>query len=68
MNLCYLGEKEGTSCSLKQSHDLLLESKTENAQLKGKLQATESQVEALQRGKDEVSNQNDPHKKSLGDI
>ena len=32
-----------------------MDAKTENAQLKGKLQATESQVEALQRGKEEVS-------------
>ncbi|XP_062579081.1 centrosomal protein of 152 kDa-like, partial [Saccostrea cucullata] len=48
------GEKEGTSTSLKQCQDLLMEAKTENAQLKGKLQATESQVEALQRGKEEA--------------
>lgn len=51
----FVGEKEGASCSLKQSQDLLMDAKTENAQLKGKLQATESQVEALQRGKEEVS-------------
>ncbi|XP_048749329.2 centrosomal protein of 152 kDa-like isoform X2 [Ostrea edulis] len=48
------GEKEGTTTSLQQSQDLLIEAKTANAQLRGKLQATENQVEALHKGKEEA--------------
>ncbi|KAJ8306715.1 hypothetical protein KUTeg_015756 [Tegillarca granosa] len=47
-------EKEGASTSLKQCQDLLQESKGENAQVIGKLRATEAQVEAMERGKEEV--------------
>ncbi|KAK3095207.1 hypothetical protein FSP39_011518 [Pinctada imbricata] len=48
------GERQGVSTNLQQCQELLGECKTENAQLKGKLQAMESQSEALQKGKEEA--------------
>ena len=52
-----LGEKEGATKSLDSCQDLLTESKSENAQLLGRVHAAESQIEGLKKGKEEVINQ-----------
>ena len=49
-----LGEKEGATKSLDSCQDLLTESKSENAQLLGRVHAAESQIEGLKKGKEEV--------------
>jgi len=48
------GEKEGSTQSLDSVQSLLQDARTENAQLIGRVNACESQVEALKRTKEEV--------------
>ena len=50
----FSGEKEGATKSLDSCQDLLTESKSENAQLLGRVHAAESQIEGLKKGKEEV--------------
>ena len=57
INFCnsfILGEKEGATKSLDSCQELLTESKSENAQLLGRVHAAESQIEGLKKGKEEV--------------
>ena len=53
--MLFSGEKEGATKSLDSCQDLLTESKSENAQLLGRVHAAESQIEGLKKGKEEVN-------------
>ena len=50
----FIGEKEGAAKSLDSCQELLTESKSENAQLLGRVHAAESQIQGLKKGKEEV--------------
>ena len=51
----FSGEKEGAAKSLDSCQELLTESKSDNAQLLGRVHAAESQIEGLKKGKEEVN-------------